>query len=282
MRNAVMSKRSRSVPMAALACLCGSLWADPAPPAPDATQTATGKPTTALSGKTLEQIAKQAAAQKAAQVAQPTTAGGNASQKITIAFDNADVKDVIRWASDLTQKSIIIHPGVAGKKITVVAGEPMTREEAWQVLLSTLQMNGIAVMESEDTVKILPEPEAKTEKIPLAEDGQSNGKEDVVVRIIKVKNLAATQLINLLKPLTPQTAHFAAYPETNTIVLADRAGNIERIANIIKNIDQAGTIDIEIIKLEFASAKDIAKILTDLVSKSAGANKDAPDRKSVV
>ncbi|HQQ63363.1 MAG TPA: type II secretion system secretin GspD [Pseudomonadales bacterium] len=198
------------------------------------------------------------------------------NQKITIAFDNADVKDVIRWAADLTTKNMIVHPGVLGKKITVVAGEPMSRQEAWQVFLSSLQVNGIAVMEGEDTVKILPEPEAKTEKIPVSDDQKKAGKEDVVVRIIKVKNLSANQLITLLKPLTPASAQFAAYPETNTLILADRSGNIDQIADIIRRIDQAGTLDIEIIKLEFASAKDVSKILTDLVGKSAPGGKDAP------
>jgi general secretion pathway protein D len=198
------------------------------------------------------------------------------NQKITIAFDNADIKDVIRWAADLTTKNMIVHPGVLGKKITVVAGEPMLRQEAWQVFLSALQVNGMAVMEGDDTVKILPEPEAKTEKIPVSDDEKKAGKEDMVVRIIKVKNLAATQLITLLKPLTPASAQFAAYPETNTLILADRSGNIDQIADIIRRIDQAGTLDIEIIKLEFASAKDVSKILTDLVGKSAPGGKDAP------
>lgn len=209
----------------------------------------------------------------------PAPAAGNpapADQKITIAFDNADVKDVIRWASDLTQKNIIVHPGVTGKKITVVAGEPMTHEEAWQVFLSALQVNGLAVMESDDAVKILPEPEAKTEKIPLADGSGKPGREDMVVRIVKVKNLAATQLISLLKPLTPSSAHFAAYPETNTLIIADRSGNIDQIVDIVGRIDQAGTIDIEIIKLEYASAKDVAKILSELVQKTGGGKDAAP------
>lgn len=197
---------------------------------------------------------------------------------VTIAFDNADVKDVIRWASDLTEKNIIVHPGVAGKKITVVAGEPMTRIEAWQVFLSALQVNGLAVMENGDTVKILPEADAKSEKMPLADADNKTGKEDMVVRIVKVKNLAAAQLISLLKPLTPNTAHFAAYPETNTLIIADRAGNIDQIVNIIGKIDQAGTIDIEIIKLEYASAKDVAKILSELVQKTAGKEGAAPSQ----
>ncbi len=211
--------------------------------------------------------AQSQAAAPASNSAAPDSSG---EQKVTVAFDNADVKDVIRWASDLTEKNMIVHPGVAGKKVTIVAGEPMTREEAWQVFLSALQVNGLAVMERGDTVKILPEPEAKMEKIPAMDEGKKNGKEDIVVRIVKVKNLAAQQLIGLLKPLTPNSAHLAAYPESNTLIIADRAGNIDQIVDVINRIDQAGTIDIEIIKLEFASAKDVAKILTELVQKSGG------------
>ncbi|MEZ5435753.1 MAG: hypothetical protein R3E67_04040 [Pseudomonadales bacterium] len=121
-----------------------------------------------------------------AQTATPVQpAAGDQEQKVSVAFDNADVKDVIRWASDLTTKNIIVHPSVAGKKITIVAGEPMTYDEAWQVFLSALQVNGLAVVESGDTVKVLPEPEAKTEKIPVVDGDKKSGREDIVVRIIK-------------------------------------------------------------------------------------------------
>lgn len=210
-----------------------------------------------------------------AQQPSPATPEAQKNQKVTVAFDNADVKDVIRWASDLTDKNMIVHPGVAGKKITIVAGEPMTNEEAWQVFLSALQVNGLAVMESADTVKVLPEPDAKMEKIPVVESGGKAGKEDIVVRIVKIKNLAAQQLISLLKPLTPNSAHLAAYPESNTLIIADRAGNIDQIVDIIGRIDQAGSIDIEIIKLEFASAKDVSKILTELMQKNGAAKEGA-------
>lgn len=189
-------------------------------------------------------------------------------QMISVAFDNADVKDVIRWASDLTTKNIIVHPSVTGKKITIVAGEPMTYDAAWQVFLSALQVNGLAVVESGDTVKVLPEPEAKTNQVPVVSSDLKTGKEDIVVRIVKVKNLSAQQLIGLIKPLTPNSAHLAAYPENNTLVIADRAGNIDQIVGIINRIDQSGTVDVEIIKLEFASAKDVAKTVTELIQKS--------------
>ncbi|MEZ5435752.1 MAG: type II secretion system secretin GspD [Pseudomonadales bacterium] len=87
--------------------------------------------------------------------------------------------------------------------------------------------------------------------------------------------MAAQQLISLLKPLTPNSAHLAAYPENNSLVIADRAGNINQIVDIINRIDQAGTVDIEIIKLEFASAKDMAKTVLDLVQKTGAAKTGA-------
>ncbi|HRF88802.1 MAG TPA: type II secretion system secretin GspD, partial [Pseudomonadales bacterium] len=133
----------------------------------------------------------------------------------------------------------------------------------------------LAVVENGDTVKVLPEPEAKTEKVPVVDGEKKTGGEDIVVRIIKVKNLAAQQLISLLKPLTPNSAHLAAYPENNSLVIADRAGNIAQIVDIINRIDQAGTVDIEIIKLEFASAKDVAKTVLDLVQKTGAAKTGA-------
>ena len=64
---------------------------------------------------------------------------------ITLSLDNASVLDLVRWASDATDLSIIVHPNVQGR-ITVVAGAPMTREQACQVFLSILQVHGLAMV----------------------------------------------------------------------------------------------------------------------------------------
>ena len=51
---------------------------------------------------------------------------------VTLSLHEADIQDLVRWASSVTKKTIIIHPAVKGS-VTVVAGEPMTRDEAYRV-----------------------------------------------------------------------------------------------------------------------------------------------------
>lgn len=191
--------------------------------------------------------------------------------RYTLALDNADIRDLIQWAQEVTGKSIILHPNVKGR-ITVIAGEPMSRAEAWEVFLSALQVYGFAVIDGPNSIKVIPDALAKQSSVPVsrpenistAKDGLSTA-EDVVVQIVRIKNISATQLVNLLRPLVPQVGHLAAYPETNALVIADRANNIHKVLQIVKRLDTGSTVDIEFLPLEFASAKDIADVINKLL-----------------
>lgn len=190
------------------------------------------------------------------------------AEQVTLALENADIQDLIRWASDYVDKTIIVHPNVKGK-VSVLAGDPIEKEEAYHVFLSVLQVHGYAVLESEDAIKIIPDALAKQANVPyLMKD--TDTPEKIVVRIIKIKNVAAPQLVALLRPLVPQVGHLAAYPQTNALIIADRAGNIDEIEKIVRDIDQVGTIDIEVISLQFANARDVVSVITKLVPKVAG------------
>lgn len=190
----------------------------------------------------------------------------NKNENITLSLDNADVADLIRWASDVTDKNIILHPNVKGR-VTVIAGEPMSQRQAYEVFLSVLQVHGLAIIEENGSLKVIPDAQAKQSAIPLASETLSSSAEDIVVQIVRVKNISATNVINLLRPLVPQTGYLAAYPQTNTMIIADRASNIQKLLNIINRIDQVGTIDIELIALEFADAKEVINVLSKLLPK---------------
>jgi general secretion pathway protein D len=199
----------------------------------------------------------------------PLTCLSETSENITLSLDNADVADLIRWASDVTDKNIILHPNVQGR-VTVIAGEPMSQREAYEVFLSVLQVHGLTVIEENGSLKVIPDAQAKQSAIPLASDTLSSSSEEVIVQIVRVKNISATNVINLLRPLVPQTGYLAAYPQTNTIIIADRSSNIQKLLNIINRIDQVGTIDIELISLEFADAKEVINVLSKLLPKQTG------------
>lgn len=207
----------------------------------------------------------------------------NSAEKVTLTLNDADIRDLIRWAGDITDKNIIVHPNVKGK-VSVMSGDPMTREEAYQVFLSVLQVHGFAAIPSGDTLKIIPDALAKQFSVPITgrdSDGEIKGREfsggeDLVVRIAKVRNVSATQLIALLRPLVMQVGHLAAYPATNSIIIADRAANVEKVLQIIHRLDQVGVVDIELIPLSFASAKEVIELVNKLLPKQQ--DKGAEDK----
>ena len=190
---------------------------------------------------------------------------------ITLSLDNADIADLVHWASEVTNKNIILHPNVQGR-VTVIAGEPMDEKEAYEVFLSVLQVHGLAVVQEGNALKVIPDTQAKEASIPLAESLNQISGEDMVIQVVKVKNISATNVINLLRPLLPQTGYLAAYPQTNTMIVADRASNIEKLSSIIERIDQVGTIDIELVEIEFADAKEIINVVNKLLPQQGGSN----------
>ena len=187
------------------------------------------------------------------------------AKEVTLSLENADIQDLIQWASSHIDKTIIVHPNVKGK-VSVLAGEPISEKDAYDVFMSVLQVHGFAVVETDQSIKILPDAIAKQSSPSYASPGALG--EEIVVRLIKVKNVAAAPLVSLLRPLMPQVAHLGAYVQSNSLIVADRAQNIDKIVKIVTDIDRVGTIDIEVIPLQFASAGDIVGVLGKLIGKN--------------
>ncbi|MDB6063735.1 MAG: type secretion system protein GspD [Verrucomicrobiaceae bacterium] len=196
-----------------------------------------------------------------------TTSPANPNgEQITLALENADIKELIRWAAEHINKNIILHPDVKGQ-VTVISGSPLTRDQAYEVFLSTLQAYGYAVVESNGVLQVVPTEVANQTSVPVLEKGKTHSGEDVVVQIVKTNNIAATQLANLLKPMLPASALLTPYSDSNLLLISARANQIERLRAIIARLDQGGGTDIDMLTLDFARAKDVVQIINTLLNK---------------
>ena len=129
-------------------------------------------------------------------------------------------------------------------------------------------MHGYAAVPQGDLIKIVPDVNAKQGPVPAYTDDQS-ASDQLVTRVIKVENVPAAQLVPILRPLVPQQGHLAAYAATNTLIVTDRASNIERLSTIISGIDRPDNEEVEIINLRYASAAEIIRILQSLQNRGA-------------
>ncbi|MDH3933794.1 MAG: type II secretion system secretin GspD [Gammaproteobacteria bacterium] len=183
--------------------------------------------------------------------------------EVTLNLKDADIGALISTVAEVTERNFIIDPRVKGK-VTVISSRPMDSDEVYQVFLSILKVHGFAAVPSGEVIKIVPDVNAKQDGIPTASDGSPGRGDEMVTRVVQVDNVAAAQLVPILRPLVPQQGHLAAYPATNVLIISDRANNVERMLTIIRRIDQVSDSEIEVITLQYASAVEVVRVLTSL------------------
>lgn len=192
-----------------------------------------------------------------------------ASSDVKINMQDTNIRSFIEWIAKTTGKNFIIDPRVTGK-VTVISNESMKPEEAYRVFLSVLQVHGFSAIESDSAVKVIPDANAKQSGVPLVDDDKLNDDQQVV-RVIRTQHVPATQLVNILRPMVPQVGHLAAYPDSNALIISDRASNISQLLKLISEIDRAGQFEIDVIPLKFANAKELSSMLGTLVPQGGGA-----------
>jgi general secretion pathway protein D len=139
----------------------------------------------------------------------------------------------------------------------------MSANAFYEAFLSILAVHGFVAIPTGDIIKIVPDATARQFAGPLGTDS-SVGADDIVTHVIQVQNVGAAQLVPILRPLIPQYGHLAAHPGSNMLIISDRASNVTRMINIIRRIDQSNDEDIEVIRLDHASATEIVRIMTAL------------------
>lgn len=187
-----------------------------------------------------------------------------ADEKITVNFVNADIQSVIKVVGQHTGRNFILDPRVTGT-VNIVSDRPVSKDMLYQILLSTLRVQGYAAVEGEGFVKIVPEAEAKTSAGPVGEAATRMPGDRIVTQVFILQNENAVQLVPLLRPLVTANNFIGAYPSNNAIVITDYASNVQRIQRIIESIDRPSSADVQIIRLQNASAIDIAQTLRSVV-----------------
>lgn len=189
------------------------------------------------------------------------------AEPVTLNFRDMDINDLISLISEITHKTFVVDPRVRAK-VTVVSSSPLSQEQVYEVFLSILSVHGFAAVPNGAIIKIMPENLAKSEKTPVLGSMDYAEIDQLVTQVIKINHISAAQLIPILRPLVPQQGHLVAYPANNTLIISDRAPNVNRLLKIIERIDQPQDGTIEVMVLKHASAIEVARILTTLEQKN--------------
>ena len=179
-------------------------------------------------------------------------------------FEDVELSALIADVSTVTGYTFVVHPEARTKRITVSSTTPLTRQQVFDVFLSSLRVHGFtAIPAGKATYRIVPEQSA------VGEAGiGAYGSNAFTTEIFSLQHLNALEAAKMVKPVIDEQGQVIANAQSNTLVVVDYASNIPRLRSMVDKIDAAPSVT-ETIQLANTSATEVANILTSL-NTSAG------------
>lgn len=185
-------------------------------------------------------------------------------------FKNTDIVEFINIVGKNLKKTIIIDPNVRGK-ISVRSYDLLNEQQYYQFFLNVLQVYDFAVVEMPNGIlKVVRSKDAKTSNIPVVEGNPLKG-DEMITRVMPVYNVPVRELAPILRQLNDQAGggNVVSHDPSNVMMLTGRAAVVNRLVDIIERVDRAGDEEVDIIKLKYASASEMVRIV-DSINKSQG------------
>ena len=174
-------------------------------------------------------------------------------------YEDVDIKKVTQDIAQFSKKTIILDPRVKGR-ITIYSNANLDRRQVWDVYLRTIQVNGFSAISENGFVRIVPDNEATRDENTASVS--SSG--DYQTLIIPLINRSTEEVLPMIKPITGRQSHLSSIPSINSIIIVDRSSNVQRINDLIKDLDKNNAAKISIIKLKNLSSIEAVRILDKL------------------
>ncbi len=144
--------------------------------------------------------------------------------------DGIDLKDVLSQVAASSGRKFILDPRV----VACVRIVPVPQNVTYADLLTILRVHGYMAVEVGGFVNILPESLARQSPTRLVQRDDRNIPDDEwVTRVITV-NGNAPQLVPILRPMMPMSAHLAASADLNKLIIFDTYANVRRMTEVIR------------------------------------------------
>ena len=181
---------------------------------------------------------------------------------------DADIRAFVTQVADITGYSFVVDPRVKGK-VTVLSSTPMNRHEIYDLFLAVLQVHGFTAIPGEEVIKVVQQVDAKQSAESL-ERFPEVPSEQLITRVIQIDNANALEMVPILRPLVAKYGHLAGVAAANALIISDHASNIQRIEQIVRELDSPSKYEVEVIQLNEAWVGDMVELLQELAPGELG------------
>lgn len=176
-----------------------------------------------------------------------------AEDKIKMYFNNEELTKIIEFYSKFSGQKFVVDATVRGK-ISIFLQEPVSVEEAFNHLSSALALNGYAISKQGDTMVIAAARNIQRDLIEVSTERPGLKPQRLYTWIYNVRHLAADSINREFRIFPSKEGEMTVSAGTNQLVFTDWVSNLNRVAEILKEIDKP--IDAETAKLVSSSKRE--------------------------
>jgi general secretion pathway protein D len=180
-------------------------------------------------------------------------------------FPDADILDIAKTLGKLAGKNFILDKDVKGK-ITIISNSPITVGEAWKVFLTSLDINGFALIPSGKYLRIARQRDARDKQLKTYTGEFSPDTDALITRVFPLKYISSEEVARTFRSFMPANARIIPYEQTNTVIVTDTGSNIAKLAKMLEILDVEGyDAGIEVVPVKYASAAELSKLIDGLI-----------------
>ena len=201
----------------------------------------------------------------------PPALRANNKEPVTLNFVNAEVDAVARTLATMSGYNVVVDPRVKGT-MSLSSNLPVPPAQAMRLFAAQLRTQGFALVETAGLYTVLPEAEAKLQSSGVSTGYAAASSGQVVTQIFRLNHENANNLVPVLRPLISPNNTINVNPGSNSLVITDYSDNLQRLSKIISALDMVNATGVEVIRLKYGIASDLAPMVQRLIdSGGAGA-----------
>jgi len=210
-----------------------------------------------------------------AQPAAATAPAASPEAGLRFNFRGAPLETVLNYMSEAAGFVVVLETPVKGT-VDMWSDHPVSRAETVQLLNLALDKNGYAASVQGRNLIVSSKDTARKRNIPIH---TGNDPEEIpptaemVMQIIPLRHIDATQAAQDLATLLPASATLTANKDSNSLIVTDTQINVRHIVEIVAALDTSSdsVSALRVFRLRNADPGEMAQLLTSLFQSPTGA-----------
>lgn len=185
------------------------------------------------------------------------------SANVQLQMDDVELSVFVDLIAEATGKNYIIDPTVNGK-VSVIAPNLLSADEAESVFRNILEINHLSVVEGEGADRIVP-----AGRVKQMTSGRGGGK--FVTKLIAVDSGSVVDVMHVIQPLLSQAAVLTPIEASGLLVVSDQESRLGGIEAIVDRLNDFRTSEVETVAVANGRANDLVEVIRELDIIPAGA-----------